>query len=459
MATEKNSKDKMKILFIDGDDSEREIYRIYLENMIFDYTLLLASNFKTALRHLNNDQFALIICANNMEDGTSGEVYSHLKELSPQTIFVHFGQTTPENISGLEGFQSHNSKNTYIPLPISPMKFREQILNILRPACINLEPIPAFQKIRLSHFLRFNKVLCNVYLQLSPRKYVKVINANSIYTKDLIDKYRLRGVNHLYIANNDFEKFEITQTKSSFLIMDAESMTSEELAKALISTHIIMQDIALDLGFNSEVIELAQRSVDEIIKLVDGNPNIIEIFNRLRLKMDYIYDHSYLLCIACCEILKQTGKCSPQKIQNLCMAALFHDITLTNPNLAMIQDANSEELKKFSQEEIKQYLRHPFDSADLLSDNEQIVPEIREIIRQHHENIEGNGFPNRLHPSKLSLYVCIFIVAHDYVSQMYAYNFDTAFTQTVLDNLLAKYDSGHFKTVTNTFCREFRKAS
>lgn len=444
----------MRVLYINDNEYERQSYTVYLENILDNIEVFDEANTDQALSKLKKiPNLALILCT-NLKDGRLHEVYDFAKQNLPQTPFVLLGPEDPDSLPALMGFKSHNDKNGNIKLPISPVDFREAILNILCPSRFStttLSPILAFKKVRLFHFYRFNKVLCNVYIKLSDRKYVKIFNQNIVYSRLDLDKLVEKSVEFLFIRNDDFDKFHVSFSKTPFLSHTNENKGPEEIAEVLEVTHKTMQKMMINLGFTKDVIDLAEKNVTQIIKTTESSPSLFEIIRSLRTEMNYIYDHSYLLAITGCEILKQMKWQNDEKIKNFCMAAIFHDVTVTNPEMAMIQDQTDPKLQHYTSEEIKAYLSHPFDAANLLSACDFVDPEVLDMIRQHHENQEGQGFPNKLHPSKLSPLVCTFILAHEFVAEIYKNDFEPSTKDKTIQALITKYKKGNFKAPLMAF--------
>ena len=453
----------MRVLFADENDKQRQIYSVYLENILSDVEIVEAFSSEQAIALLKkNPKFDFILSSADMIDGTGPNLYTFVKEEHPTVPFIFFSGDLPDNIKGLDGFRSHNPHNNNILLPLSPAQFKENILKVLKPSRFTAEAVAAFQKVKLIHFWRFNKVLCNIYIRLSDHKYVKIIKENETYTKGELKRLQDKGVEYLFIRNDDFEKFNVGFLKTPFLIMTADKMTPDQVAEALSMTHTIMQNLIVNLGFTKEVVELAEKSIDEIMKLMqqEDAANLGTFFKKIRKDNNFIYDHSYLLSIVCCDILKHMRWNSTEEIiklcmSKLCMASLFHDISVINPDMAMIENADDERLKIFSPKEIENYLNHPNTMGDLLHKVDYIPQEVEVIVRQHHENVEGTGFPGKLHHMRLSQLSCMFIIAHDYVTGLYLIEFDqhSGRHAEMINRLRDKYSVGNFKGPIESFCK------
>src|SRR5690606_2123329 len=155
------------------------------------------------------------------------------RKLTLSVPFLLFAQNEPDVFKEMAGFKSHHSKNTHIPWPCSPAEFREHISRALYPDRFGGEPVAAFQKVRIIIFYRFNQVLCQVFLKLSDRKYVRVFNSNVKYTKKDLDHLREKGVTHLFIRNDDFHIFQNAFNRRPFLTSDGSVLEDPHEAMAL----------------------------------------------------------------------------------------------------------------------------------------------------------------------------------------------------------------------------------
>jgi HD-GYP domain-containing protein (c-di-GMP phosphodiesterase class II) len=316
---------------------------------------------------------------------------------------------------------------------------------------MNLTAVPAFQKVRLFNFYRFNKTQCHVYIKLSRMKYVKVFNKGLKYSRADLDRLKVKEVDYLYIRNEDFQKFQVSFFRNNFLEFDAELATQDELQEKLEFTHAMLHELVLNLGFSEDAIELTEKSLKAIFGIVEKDLNLTDLLSRFRGQDDYLYDHSYLTSVIACDLLRKMNWWNEERMEIIGFAALFHDITLKNPVLAKIADKNDADLKKYSEKEIKKYLRHPLDAFELILDYPNIPSKVAEIICQHHENPEGDGFPNSLRPINIGALSAVFILAHDFVNALEKYEYDEEKVDSIIDAMRSRYDVGPFKAPLKAF--------
>ena len=100
-------------------------------------------------------------------------------------------------------------------------------------------------------------------------------------------------------------------------------------------------------------------------------------------------------------------KLSKEKNENLVFACLIHDIGKIN-----IPDEILNKPGKLTNEEYDCIKKHPTDGANLVK--ETYYEKIAEIIDQHHERIDGSGYPNGLKGDEILIEAKIIAVSDTY---------------------------------------------
>jgi len=96
------------------------------------------------------------------------------------------------------------------------------------------------------------------------------------------------------------------------------------------------------------------------------------------------------------------------------MAALVHDIGL----LGMPDSLLQKDERAMTQAEFEDYSQHPLIAALTLSSVEGLK-DIGELVRSHHENVDGTGFPDRLTGDRIPAGAKILAVASDYCTMLH----------------------------------------
>ncbi len=456
----------MELVFIHPNDKERSLYRIYLENILDDCVIIEFFSFKQAQEFLNKKleknerpcDFILAATENKSKDDDVVDFYLFCDQHLFKVPFISMGQVSLNEIPELGEEQIANHQTAHIMTPISPADFRKRILSILFPDRMRLEPVAAFQKVRLFNFYRYNKTHCHIYIKLGRLKYVKVLNKDSIYTRADLDKLKEKDVEYLYIRNDDFQRFQVNYFHNNFLEFDSELSSPQELKEKLEFTHAMLQEIVTRLGFSDSAIELTEKSLKAIYGIVEKDLTLTELLRKFSQRNDYLYDHSYLTSIIGCDLLRKMNWFTEDRLSVLGFASLFHDITIKDQQMAKISSCEDERLNH-SEAQRKKYLRHPIDALELISNYPNIPQKVGVVISQHHENPEGHGFPHRLRPQELDPLSAVFIIAHEFVNSLERLNFAPEKVGEITQQMASRFKKGHFKRPMDAFLEKVVKAA
>jgi len=139
--------------------------------------------------------------------------------------------------------------------------------------------------------------------------------------------------------------------------------------------------------FKPEVdIETIKQPILETMK----RKEIISLLIEMRVKAQYLLTHSAEVALLCSVIGLETNM-PDKRLRTLLLAALLHDIGMTQ-----IKDEIIFKTTPLDPEEVDMLKSHAAKSVLLLRDTAKLDTEILEIIYQHHERINGSGYPNGL---------------------------------------------------------------
>jgi response regulator RpfG family c-di-GMP phosphodiesterase len=137
--------------------------------------------------------------------------------------------------------------------------------------------------------------------------------------------------------------------------------------------------------------------------------------------------------------------------QKLTLAAMLHDLPISNQDLARIDSLKELESKKgqFTPKEIDSFKTHSDTAAKLARSMNDIPPDVDVILLEHHERPDGEGFPRKISSSRIGALSVIFIVAHDLVRFILDQGDGTEIKPTLLKEFAEKqkevYVHGGFK--------------
>ena len=133
---------------------------------------------------------------------------------------------------------------------------------------------------------------------------------------------------------------------------------------------------------------------------------LVELANRVEEKD--IYTHGHIQRVKDYGIkIGNMMRLSKEKIENIGFAALFHDIGKIN-----IPDEILKKSGRLTAEEFELIKKHPSWGAEIVSST--YFEKLSEIIRQHHERIDGSGYPDKLKDKEILIEAKIIAVADSY---------------------------------------------
>ncbi|PKM62830.1 MAG: HD-GYP domain-containing protein [Firmicutes bacterium HGW-Firmicutes-21] len=138
-----------------------------------------------------------------------------------------------------------------------------------------------------------------------------------------------------------------------------------------------------------------------------------------------------------CLFISQKLKCTETILDNIVVASLFHDV-----GKCFIADEILQKNGRLTKEEFKEIYKHPTHTKKLLSG--KFSDDVTAIAYEHHERLDGSGYPCGLKGEQISLSARIIAVADsfDAMTTKRPYNTPKTFAEAAneLFSLCDKYD-------------------
>jgi HD-GYP domain-containing protein (c-di-GMP phosphodiesterase class II) len=180
-------------------------------------------------------------------------------------------------------------------------------------------------------------------------------------------------------------------------VLEDKELSSEEKAEVLSA---VSQDLMRAMnqittrGEDARIkgMRACREVADEILTVAAQDSNIYEEILALRSSQEEI-EHSVITGTMAAMFGMAIGYSNEQLLSDLIVAAIFHDVGLVRvkPEISAKQEA------AWSNEERKEYEKHVAASEEILKESgAELHPRVLRMIREHHENYDGSGFPARL---------------------------------------------------------------
>lgn len=131
-------------------------------------------------------------------------------------------------------------------------------------------------------------------------------------------------------------------------------------------------------------------AVTQMVSAVTANPNSMLWLANLRLKHERTASHCLNSAILCIAFGKHLGL-SEVDLNILGQGAMLHDIGKVRLPPAILDKAGA-----LTETEMQVVKRHPIDGEAVLKLTRQLPDKVLEIVRHHHERVDGKGYPDGL---------------------------------------------------------------
>jgi HD-GYP domain-containing protein (c-di-GMP phosphodiesterase class II) len=159
---------------------------------------------------------------------------------------------------------------------------------------------------------------------------------------------------------------------------EVESMAKEKV-KDILGRHTYQH--------SDELAKIAN-TADHIISNILEDDNVIEKVFDIKQRSSDIYEHSISICsMSILTALKLN--LDKQIIRDLGVACLLHDIGLRY----LTVNYENRDMVTFSEKELTEYKKHPVYGYAAVKDENWISERSKNIILNHHERLDGSGYP------------------------------------------------------------------
>ena len=205
-------------------------------------------------------------------------------------------------------------------------------------------------------------------------------------------------------------------------------------------------------GIKTDIIEEGTKICDKMYNILKEDKNLLPMIKELQEGGQSIEKHCFLVSFFSTSIAAKVPWHSHNISRMVSVGAMLHDIgKIKLPE--NIRFLPSEKLQGYEYEE---YKKHPELGAELVARSPEISVHIRQIIHQHHENVNGEGFPRGLTGIKiypLAKIVSLADLFSNLLVQQKQNAFDTIRMMLKDSKLIQKYDPEIVKAFVKIFIK------
>lgn len=215
--------------------------------------------------------------------------------------------------------------------------------------------------------------------------------------------------------------------------------------KTLQSVRHAIQAIKLGKSFSSRDIEV---TVEEIVESILRNADAMVNISQIRGYDDYLYEHSVNVTILACALCHELGY-AKDTIVEAGVGAFLHDLGMT-----WIPENIVNKPDTLTEVEYAVMKRHPAYGIEILRNRKGISDLSRVVVLQHHERLNGNGYPKGLKNNQIHVMGAVAGIADVYDAMTSDRVHRSAFTpQQALAILYNAIDKEFSRAITENFVK------
>ncbi|AYF43688.1 HD domain protein [Halobacteriovorax sp. BALOs_7] len=431
------------VLIAEPDFELSDIYVLGIENTFQDSNITRVASFKDLKAKLNASGNYHLIISEYFRDGDE-DIFSFLDSKSLNIPTLTITSFTEAEFINFERDITYHLKRAHLPKPFSYVSFENIVTELSGPSSF-VQSRTAYKKINTEYFLRGTIALCDTYVKLSDSKFVKVIKRGDTFTISQIESYLDRDINYLYINKDDLDEFVVNAGEVSFLKYDPSTPAEHlDIAQKSIMT---LKRLVGNYGISEGSMAVVDSYVSNLKKLSQGSVKLKNLLAEREQMTNYLYDHCYLTSILGVEILKQLAWGKKDNIETIILTSVYHDLLLEDESLARISSQGEllkAELSDYDKNIVLSHGRLISETLEKEGINDQ---NLYEILVNHHERPDGNGFPRGLYAKQIKPLTAVFIVAHELAKKMEEYHYDLEYSEDIAKHMQANFSKDHFEKI------------
>jgi HD-GYP domain-containing protein (c-di-GMP phosphodiesterase class II) len=446
----------MKLVYIEENEELSELISLRIKYM-FNIEVLVLSDFCDAMELIRDDSEVKIVLSEYNVRGKIAQVFletlrSYSKDI-PLVVLTSADQQ--EDSSFFQKLEKDHPGNGYINKITRREDFKEVLNNALESVNFTASSSTSeseYTSVPIEFLCKVNSTPVDLYIKLSNDKFVHLFSKNEVFSSSDITKYQERKIESLYVKSEEIDEF-LDHFLSYLTTINYSDFKVNEQIEIQGAAHALVHKYLNQIGVNEHSVRAAEEVVRSSLELIENNKQLYDIFNKIKDENDYLYQHSLFIAYIGCSILENMDWTSRDIKTKITLAAMMHDISITDSELIKSVDL----IEGFTPErkQKKEYYSHPEISADMVLQMSNFPSGIDTIIINHHEEPNGTGFPKGLNASQLSPLSCIFILSHQFSNYLFTHDFNEESRADALKFLEKDYQEGNFKKVFQSLCTCF----
>lgn len=403
----------MKLPILISDPDENWTAELTKSLRLCKVTSVLAKNGSDCQLKLYNDDFSVLLIDLATKNHSAIEVLKYARQTKP-TLKIILSIESQDKLKELGLKEDYLKRFGIAHILVKPFKVRDFLKSIGSEKYYDMWQLDLVDGNQLENEIKAkaneftsvfpkaiemdNTLFCDLFVATTPEKFKKITAKGSIpeskQFKDLdISEFsgslfihkndRLMLINHL---NRKMEKLIAEEKINSLLIFRILKLTIEKCVEEAFAGPIYEQFILQStfLSKNASNFFPKIQNVGTLLKEYQSNDGSS-------------FSHDFSVVFFSMLIAGALEWTSERTVELVTLGAILHDIG----KLKLPENLRHYSAVKDVKANFEQYATHPERGMEMLLQNNNIQEPIRQIVYQHHEKVNGSGYPNGLSGNRI----------------------------------------------------------
>lgn len=243
-----------------------------------------------------------------------------------------------------------------------------------------------FCSVKINEIYSDTVAVFDYYLKLKSNRYIKIIHKGEKPDNKRLQTYEQNGAEFLYFKKQERSVYISYHNHLVREELKSSSHDSSRIMKAVKSTADKYLEEAITEGIRNNLVDEGKAICQNMYEAAKSDKDLKKILTDFEELKPEEFSHSFLVSFFSTLICRGLDWAGTKTINTLVIGALFHDIGL----LQLPEDSMERET-------------HPILGADAMKTLPGMNQGVLQIIEQHHERVNGSGYPlglsgNRIYP-------------------------------------------------------------
>lgn len=246
-----------------------------------------------------------------------------------------------------------------------------------------------FTRIKMKSFAMGARTVFDHYIKLGKSKYLKILHRGETFSSNRIKKYAHKEIEYLYFKSS--ERSEYINYLNSLIKKSAskESLNANtKLKMTQTGSELLVEEIYSE-GLSPSLYKESKEMTEGVYDTLKDNPEIYSHIRNLISDDPNAYSKAYLTSLFSGMICLQIPWAGKKTSNIVGQAAFLIDLGL----LKLPPTERDLDPSIMKPEELQRFRNHPNLSLDLIEAYRFIPDTVRNVIRDHHEYVNGEGYP------------------------------------------------------------------